>query len=280
MSVSTLGVGARFNPRTVTITPRMALAYAAAIGCEDDSHLDDAAPRELVAPPPLCTALEWLISGDPSSREVLGATPEERARVVHAAQDTQFHRALKAGETVSVGGFIDTVQSTPAGALVTSVMTVTGAQKGDPITSSRVASLYRGVATDGPPVDRSEPAPPAHEAAAWETRQIPIHRGFPHVYTECANIWNPIHTERRAALAAGLPDIIVHGSALWALAWRVIAERHGPVARLSGRFSAMAVPGRPLTLRLGEPASDGGLSYELLTDDGRPAIGRGRAVLA
>ena len=27
------------------------------------------------------------------------------------------------------------------------------------------------------------------------------------MYTECARIWNPIHTDRAVALAAGLPDI-------------------------------------------------------------------------
>jgi acyl dehydratase len=65
-----------------------------------------------------------------------------------------------------------------------------------------------------------------------------------HVYTECARIWNPIHTDIAAARAAGLPDLILHGTANLALAVsRVVArDLGGDPARVRGvrvRFTGM-----------------------------------------
>ena len=46
----------------------------------------------------------------------------------------------------------------------------------------------------------------------WSERvEVPYHLG--HVYTECARIWNPIHTDLAVARAAGLPGPILHGTA-------------------------------------------------------------------
>ena len=89
--------------------------------------------------------------------------------------------------------------------------------------------------------------------AESERVSIPITRGFPHVYTECAHIWNPVHTERQVALAAGLPDIILHGTATWALAGRELLFAHGGegrrMNRLAGRFVGHVIPPATLTLR-------------------------------
>ena len=46
-----------------------------------------------------------------------------------------------------------------------------------------------------------------------------------HVYTECARIWNPIHTDVAYARAAGLPDIILHGTATLALSISKVSRR-------------------------------------------------------
>ena len=77
---------------------------------------------------------------------------------------------------------------------------------------------------------------------------------MPHVYTECADIWNPIHTERKVALAAGLPDIILHGTATWALAVREIVSKQlgsdpARLARFSGRCTGMVIPGNDIIVR-------------------------------
>ena len=86
----------------------------------------------------------------------------------------------------------------------------------------------------------------------WSTT-FPIDPQAPHVYTECADIWNPIHTERRVALAAGLPDIILHGSANILIALREVINRSldgdpTRVTRYAGQFRGMVIPGEDVTV--------------------------------
>ena len=63
-----------------------------------------------------------------------------------------------------------------------------------------------------------------------------------HVYTECARIWNPIHTDVAYARAAGLPDIILHGTATLALLHFGPAE---DIGRRAGASAARALAGSP-----------------------------------
>ena len=83
---------------------------------------------------------------------------------------------------------------------------------------------------------------------------VPVSRYLPHVDSEGGPIWNPVHTERRVALAADLPDIILHGTATWALAMdRVVRARAGGdprrLRRLADRFTGMVIPGETITVR-------------------------------
>jgi acyl dehydratase len=102
------------------------------------------------------------------------------------------------------------------------------------------------------------------------------------VYTECAQIWNPIHTERQVALQAGLPDIILHGTATWALAAGHLIQHCGRsepsrLRRFVGRFTAMVIPGTTITLEYGKPEDDT-VSYAVRNAEGALAISQGMAV--
>lgn len=113
--------------------------------------------------------------------------------------------------------------------------------------------------------------------------RIPIPREMPHVYSECANIWNPIHTERAVALAAGLPDIILHGTATWALAGLTLLRRYadndvGALKRITGRFSGMIIPGETIEVRHNRTPS-GAIAFEVRTEAGTMAISQGLAWL-
>ena len=74
--------------------------------------------------------------------------------------------------------------------------------------------------------------------------EVPVPAGLAHTYTECARIWNPIHTDKAVARSAGLPDIILHGTATLALAVSAALERAGAgpaagIARITCRFTGM-----------------------------------------
>ena len=291
MPISTAAVGAKLEPSTADVTPRAILAYAAGIGATEDCHFDDASEAGIVAPPPYCVSLEWPVVRASSGSKSYGAAPEELLRGVHATLDCSFHRPIRPGDQLRTEGEVTGVRATRAGARVDSRL-VTSDADGKPVVTSFYGSIFRGVEIEGEPHRTAEPPPTPEDAdlelddAAVESIEIPIAREAPHVYTECADIWNPIHTERTVALAAGLPDIILHGTATWALAARELVRRRaggdpGRVARLTGRFAAMVIPGTSIRVELGPaPANGAGwVAYRVRNAEGQLAVAQGLAEL-
>lgn len=279
-------VGRAVPERLIEVTPRMALAYAAGIGDTGDACFDDAADG-FMAHPAFCVSLEWQVV-IANRATGLGLTPEEALRGVHAGQNTVFHRPIRPGITARIAGQVVEVRPTGAGALARTRLIISDERTGEPLATTLTTSLYRGVGVAGDPrregavTDATETWQPPSETA---DTVIPLDRSFAHRYTECANIWNPIHTERRVALAAGLPDIIVHGTALWALAGQALIDAYAPgkpsaLSSLAGRFSAMVLPGTPITVRHGPGSAPGTIVFTVLNAAGAEAVSRGVATFA
>ena len=211
-------VGAELESRVVEVTARMTMAYAAGIGDLSRRTFDDGVEGGTIAPPSFCVALEWPVLSQSRAR-TLALEPDELLRVVHVEQDSTFHRPIRPGDRVKTSARIVAGRWTGAGAFVRTRALTTDAADGTPVSSTWHGAIYRDVEWTGPDVE-IEPAPawpspgdgPAQQSSL-ETRQESAH-----VYTECSGIWNPLHTESRAARAAGLPGIILHGSAIWAMA--------------------------------------------------------------
>jgi len=114
-----------------------------------------------------------------------------------------------------------------------------------------------------------------------------IDGGLAHIYTECARIYNPIHTDLKVARDAGLPALILHGTATLALAVSHIVESHlggnpALVARVAGRFNAMVMMPSDISVHafLGEPFEGAEfIHFEVLNQDGHPAISDGAIVV-
>jgi len=154
---------------------------------------------------------------------------------------------------------------------------------GEKVATTYTTGISRDVAVNGEDqvIEDAPDWPDDAPSGEWIENVIPIPREMPHVYTECADIWNPIHTERKVALAAGLPDIILHGTATWALAVReIVANYLGSdplrLSRFTGRFTGMVIPGTDIIIRhAGTPR---GAVYEVIAADGSKAISAGRAL--
>jgi acyl dehydratase len=129
------------------------------------------------------------------------------------------------------------------------------------------------------PPDAERPLP---GAPAW-TAAVSVAAGLAHTYTECARIWNPIHTDRAVARAAGLPDIILHGTATLALAVSAAVARAGgpatPIARIGCRFTGMVPLPSTITVE-GHAAGEGRTAFRVLGADGRPVLRNGWLVMA
>jgi acyl dehydratase len=108
---------------------------------------------------------------------------------------------------------------------------------------------------------------------------VAVPAGLAHVYTECAHIWNPIHTDAAVARAAGLPGIILHGTATLALAvsrvlGHLAADPHA-VRRLSARFTGMVPLPSHLTVRVSEAAEGKAYNFDARGEDSALVLSAG-----
>jgi acyl dehydratase len=273
-------VGAAFGPLETTVDARWLMAYAAALGERDPRYFDTGRAAGPAAHPLFAVCYEW-----PAALAVrAGVLGDDVAgRGVHLAHRLTIHRAPRAGDALRTSARVVALDPRPSGALLTIRFTTVDADDA-PVTTTDHASLYRGVrvargATAGAAAPETRrPAPASDDDVRW-IETVPVDAGLAHVYTECARIWNPIHTDRAVARAAGLPDIILHGTATLGLAVsRVVARDLGgePVAvrGIAGRFTGMvAVPSR-LTVR-GRAAAAGTVAFDVLDADGKAVLSQG-----
>lgn len=291
MPLSSTVVGECAAPVVHDVTLRDAQAYAAAIGDTNPRFFDDAASGGVMAPPPFCVSLEWPAYLGIREIEGYGVTYEEALRGVHGLQDSIFHRPVRPGDQLRTQATLVQVRRIRPGAFSLARIDTVDAATGEGVVTSYYGSVFRGVAVDGSDRElEAVPDLPKRDTDAVLDHQVrvPIAREAAHIYTECARIWNPIHTERTVALAAGLPDIILHGTASWALAGRELIvgcanSEPARLLRLVGRFRAMIIPGSTATLAYASPcttaAGDLRVDFALLNESGEAAVAEGVALL-
>jgi acyl dehydratase len=248
------------------------MAYSAALGETDPRYFDTAAPAGVLAHPLFPVCYEWPVS------QPIRHIPELRAhfpRLVHAEHDLRIHRPVRPGDRLETTVEIISVQPRKPGAFVVFRFQARDAA-GAPVTTTDFGVLYRGVGVAG------EGRGPSIELAAPEGRleelgAIDVAAHAAHVYTECARIWNPIHTDIAHARAAGLPGIILHGTATLALsiskAVAALGADPASVRRVRCRFTGMVL--MPSRLSVHGALQARGIAFETRNRDGEPVLSRG-----
>jgi acyl dehydratase len=219
-------------------------------------------------------------------RSVLSA--DELRRGVHATHDLTVHRLVQPGDVLTTTATVTAIEQRSPGAYETLRLETVSAE-GEPVATTHMGSLFLGVDVEGsvddPSIDAGAPEPidvPLGSTTTVE-RHIPSNLG--HTYTECARIWNPIHTDAAVADAAGLPGPILHGTATLATAVSEVVRAHGDdpalVRGLSCRFAAMVEIPSLIRVTVGEllvaeddPTSHA-VGFEVTNAHGEPAIRNG-----
>jgi len=281
-------VGETTRTFTHDVDARWIMSYAAGLGDFNPVYMDTAA-HEVMAHPVFPVCLEWPVIL--SSRELPGyetVTPEEAARGVHAAHDLHLYRPIRAGERLTTSATIISLKSIrPGAAQMTRLDTIDA--DGDLVCRTYQLGISRGVAVtgevretgakgetgEGIDVAPQTPVRPQTEAST-ASFILPVRAGAAHVYTECARIFNPIHTDRQVAIAAGLPDIILHGTATMAMAVGRLVDEYldrdpTRVRRLGGRFAAMVLMPSELALEVAA-VEPGVIHFDVRTADGQAAF--------
>ncbi len=274
-------VGVTVGPIAHDIDSRWLMAYAAALGEADARYYDTLAPGGPAAHPLFPVCFEWpamLALRDRATQEAIAI------RSVHATHDLTLHRLPRAGDTLSTTARVTGLAHRRAGTLMTVRLETVDAES-RPVSTTDYGSVYRGVGFEGEDSGFQPEARGGFEMPAGAVElPVAVPVGLAHVYTECARIWNPIHTDVAVARAAGLPDIILHGTATLALAVSRVLRHAGAdpraVSRVSARFAGMVRLPSGLTLRVGEAAEGKTFVFDATGEDGALVLNDGALQLA
>jgi acyl dehydratase len=264
-------VGAQAGPVAASVDARWLMAYSAGLGETDARYYDTGAG--VMAHPLFPVCYEWPVA---QPLRALPALKPLFPQLLHAQHDLTIHRPPRAGDELAVSARIVSVLQRKPGAFVVFRFEARDA-RGEPVTTTDFGALYRGVTVEGGDrqVDATED-PPACRDELSRAGSLQVPATAAHVYTECARIWNPIHTDIAYARAAGLPTIILHGTATLAFSIsKVLASFQadpGRVRRVQCRFSGM-VP-MPSTLTVHARRDGGRIAFETRNERGEAVIAR------
>ena len=274
-------VGTSVGPVVQDVDARWLMAYAAALDDTRPEYLDTTRAGGVIGHPLFPVCYEWPLAVE--LREAMA--PDVAVRSVHATHDVRLSRPVRAGDRLRTTATVSAAEPrTPGAYVVTRLETVDA--DGQHVSTTEYGSIYRGVECEprgsAPAAPSTRPAPSRPD---WSVR-VAVPAGLAHTYTECARIWNPIHTDKAVAQAAGLPDIILHGTATLALAVSAVlgrpdAGRIGDVSRISSRFTGMVrLPSEITVEGWDESGADGrAVGFQVIAADGRPALSHGRLIM-
>ncbi|MBI2218333.1 MAG: MaoC family dehydratase N-terminal domain-containing protein [Candidatus Rokubacteria bacterium] len=289
LRISRTIVGTEAGPLAHPIDARWLMAYAAGLGEQDGRYYDTLRPGGPVAHPLFSVCYEWPLALELRAKAL---EADVAPRGVHATHHVVIHRPPRAGDTLLTSACIAAIARRRSGTLVTTRFTTVD-ERGAPVTTTDHGSIYRGV-------DCDEEASVGHPSVgAWTTRRghradapadtpgtgqvrwtdaVPVAAGAAHVYTECARIWNPIHTDIAVAKSVGLPGLILHGTATLALAVSRVVARDldgdaAPVREIAGRFTGMVLMPSTFTVRGLSTFPDGRIAFDAMDAEGGAALG-------
>ena len=289
-------VGETIGPIAHDVDERWTMAYAASLGDTHDCYFDTLADDGVVAHPMFAVCPEWpvIVAGrDISDR--WGITADEVRRSVHATHDLTVHRLVRPGDHLSTKVTYTGVEQRKPGTFQTMRIDTVDAD-GNPVATTYQGGMFLNVETAGENrPDLDAPAEPDFGALPVEPLAeipVPVAHGAAHTYTECARIWNPIHTDAAVAKKAGLPGIILHGTATLALGVSAVVDAAAGgdpnrVRRIVCRFRAMVLMPSTIIVRVWDefPVADLGTAtravrFDVLNAEGGPAVDRGVILLS
>jgi acyl dehydratase len=278
VKLSSAIAGEQAGPLEQPLDARWLMAFSAGLGETDPRCYDTEAPAGVMAHPLFPVCYEWPVA---QPLRALPALKPLFPLLLHAQHDLLIHRSPRAGDRLRVGARIVAVVQRKPGAFVVFRFEARDAS-GEPVTTTDFGALYRGVTVEGG--DRvlqevTDPMP--FDAQFSESSAIEVAANAAHVYTECARIWNPIHTDIAYARAAGLPGLILHGTATLALsvsralAWAGADPQR--VRRVQCRFGGMVE--MPSTLMIHLSMHEKAIRFETRNARGEAVIARGGLLL-
>lgn len=280
--VSAAEVGRYTVAKTTLLDARRVMAYAAGINDINPAYFDDEHLDGLRVHPAIAFSLQW------NARFVIDRPANLRAARfgVHAETDLQIFLPFTPGEAVTTQGRLIARKQIKPGVFSVDRYRMTNS-RGELIAQLDYNGIIRGATLEGDDtqIESVEPRPSRKtfpEKISWQG-EIPVALHAAQQYTECADIYNPIHTEPSVAHAAGLPGPILHGSATKALALTCIVNQcfdgHPErIRRLYGQLRAMVLLGSTISVQILDIVQNGiekQVFFQVMNALGEPALSNG-----
>jgi acyl dehydratase len=262
---------------THTVDDRWLVAFAEAVG---DTRAELCGAKQsggIAAHPVFPACLEWPLVADGAPGIEL--TRRTLDRGLHVVQSSTIAALIVPATTVTTTSrLVVAEQRSTAVHIATEFTTVDEA--GRCVCVTRTHMLYPGAVLEG---GRPTLVPRGDSVVPRSPELVPVGKfevseANAVIYTECARIWNPIHTDPRVAKAAGLPAPVLHGTETLARAISEVTTYFGravtAVTSYSCRFTAPVIAGDRLVV-MASPLPDGAISFEVCNDIGVVAIADG-----
>ena len=281
-AITTDDVGTTTIAKTTLLDSRTTMAYASGINDVNPRYFNDLQEHGLMVHPCIAFSLQWSSRFRPDQK----IDPRIAAFGVHASTDLRIHRPFRAGEAITTQGRLIQKKQLPPGVYNVEKYRMV-ASNGELVAELYYNGITRGATLEGKDVVLEEEldSPAVREFGTkplW-TKEFPVRLHAGQQYTECANIYNPIHTEPSVAKAAGLPDIILHGSATKAIGLMAIVDEcldgdADRVTRLIGQLRGMVLMDTKLVVESWAEDLVGDemrIAFRVLNEAGEPAVNNG-----
>lgn len=248
-------------------------AYAAGIGDTRPELFDLDRAAGILGHPLFAASLEWPLveKGAPG----IHLSANTLLLGLHVAHRMRIHAPLRPGHRFRTEARLSTAEARRNAALVaTEFRTYT--DRGALAVTTLLHMLYPNVVLHGAPdTGRSEAHRAIPTAPLLPIAEFTVDATNAVVYTECARIGNPIHTDVRQARAAGLPDTVLHGTEILARAVSAVSRTSlARVTEIACRFTGPVFPGNTLTVAAA-PTSRHTTVFQVHTRDNRTVLSDG-----
>ncbi|QEC47241.1 hypothetical protein FSW04_06315 [Baekduia soli] len=264
------------------IDERWLVAFATAVHDDSPALVDLERPGGIIAHPMFPACVEWPLFSQ-GAPNIHGLEPRAHAGL-HVSHDVRLYRPIRPGDHLVTTAHLETALQRSVGIYAGMGFTTKDAD-GELVAETREGILYIGVQLiDGISEGMTkhyqplEP-PPLHTIGSFE---IPPSEAI--LYSECSGIYNPIHTDPRAARDAGLEAPVLHGTATLARVVSTIVGAHadGDPSRVSGiraRFVGTVTMGATVTVTAAPVEGEDQIQFEAHNDKGERVLSEGFVTL-
>jgi acyl dehydratase len=184
--------------------------------------------------------------------------------VIHGEQSFTWDRALAVGTELTVTGHVTRARERSGVHFITFEMEAAD-EEGRVATGS---ALFLAAGESAPArAEHERTEPEATDRGDPAEGQLSASRADLVRYAAATRDWNPIHWDHNAAVAAGLPGVVVHGllQGSWALRHATVGTQGDrPLASARIRFRSPLLPASPVTVTSNQ---DGSTMTISLSDD-------------